>query len=502
MRIEPCCTEAAQDQAAVVQRAREVVTRHAPAAADGEEPDWGYPGLIAAAFAAQSAHRTEDASRRLPEDWTERFTDRLATAAGDARASARRSVGGACPAWGVDLAPPAPHLAESLDRARAQIPKRADRAGELEAMVVRPWREEDRATFCAAGCLLARTWPEMLDEVAVVVRQVALLEGFGIDGFTDFTCHGVIFVNSARLGPQPDGVPAEVRLAEAVVHEAAHTRCNAAAVSRPFLAATEESRLALVQTPLRSDPRPLSGLFQQLVVLVRSALLYEKCAGPGAGDGGRPGRAKVRGARRSGTSGARHDQRPLGQAVRSGSPGDSGGRAAAPAGRCRRRPAKRPQVAVTTAHAAGTGPFGEVQVFEPYPGCDNVVFARTAARSRAFAPTADGGPAVIVGAASGDSAADVVLRARGSWSSGPATSSLDGPRSASAGSSAATNSSGGTVLPPSTRTPGPRWRPTRACGSCPCCGPRGGPSCRGTRSWCRPALCTFAIVHRRAAPRC
>ena len=58
-------------------------------------------------------------------------------------------------------------------------------------------------------------------------------------------------------------------------------------MSRPFLAATEESRLALVQTPLRSDPRPLSGLFQQLVVLVRSAMLYEKVLvrEPETGDG-------------------------------------------------------------------------------------------------------------------------------------------------------------------------------------------------------------------------
>ncbi len=276
MRIEPNCTEAARDQAAVVQLVREVVTRHAPATFGDEEPDWGYPGMIATAFDAQSAHRTGDASRQLPDDRAQRFAARRATVADQARSSARRADDGTCPAWGVDLAPPEAHLTQSLDRARAQIPARADRADDLAAMVVRPWYDDDRSTFCAAGCLLASLWPEMLAEVAVVVRQVALLEGYGIDGFTDFTCHGVIFVNSARLGPQPDGVPAEVRLAEAVVHEAAHTRCNAAAVSQPFLVDSEDDRLALVQTPLRSDPRPLSGLFQQLVVLVRSWMLYEK----------------------------------------------------------------------------------------------------------------------------------------------------------------------------------------------------------------------------------
>jgi HEXXH motif-containing protein len=34
----------------------------------------------------------------------------------------------------------------------------------------------------------------------------------------------------------------------------------------------------LVPTPLRPDPRPLRGLFQQLVVLVRSEMFYRQLA--------------------------------------------------------------------------------------------------------------------------------------------------------------------------------------------------------------------------------
>ncbi len=70
---------------------------------------------------------------------------------------------------------------------------------------------------------------------------------------------------------------------------------------------------------------------------------------------------------------------------------------------------------MTPAGPGDSVPFGDVQVFQPYPGCETLVFARAAARSRAFAATAtaDGDPAVIVGAASGGRAADVVPRARG-----------------------------------------------------------------------------------------
>ena len=74
-----------------------------------------------------------------------------------------------------------------------------------------------------------RCWPSC----ASVVRQVALIDGFGIDGFTDVATHGAIYVNSARLGADDGGLPGPVRLAEALVHEGAHNRCNAAALTDP-----------------------------------------------------------------------------------------------------------------------------------------------------------------------------------------------------------------------------------------------------------------------------
>jgi HEXXH motif-containing protein len=145
------------------------------------------------------------------------------------------------------------------------------------------WRPADRVVFHQAVNLLQDGWPQMLAELREIVHQVALLRGDAIDGFTDFTVHGAVMINQTRLGAGATGLPGSVRLAEALVHEGTHTRCNAAQLVRPFLR-PEGGHTELVMTPLRADPRPLAGLFQQLVVLLRSALLYQRLpVGDGTG---------------------------------------------------------------------------------------------------------------------------------------------------------------------------------------------------------------------------
>jgi HEXXH motif-containing protein len=177
----------------------------------------------------------------------------------------------------VDLPPPEEHLVESLARAVSQVPQRPDRLEALAALRIGAWDDEDRAAFAEATGLLERAWPEMLAELRIVVMQIALLRGFGVDGFTDVATHGAIYVNSARLRPHAEsGLGGPVRLAEALVHEGAHNRCNAAALSTPFLADGGSRDEPVVQTPLRQDPRPLTGLLQQIVVLVRSLMLYDR----------------------------------------------------------------------------------------------------------------------------------------------------------------------------------------------------------------------------------
>ncbi|WP_372405209.1 HEXXH motif-containing putative peptide modification protein [Streptomyces luteireticuli] len=219
---------------------------------------WTYPGRVAAAFAVQRLGREAAADAEA--------SALVRTAEAQAAGCAAR---GATPDWPVDLASPYPHLVDSIRRAVRQLPD-PDRTS-------RPalWEESDRAVFRAAAGLLGAYWPAMRDELAVTVRQIALLSGPGINGYTDFTVHGAIFVSRARL-TDADGLPAHVRLAESLVHEGTHTRCNAAAAREPFLLDGEDVARLRVATPLRADARPLAGLFQQLVVLVRCTRLYDR----------------------------------------------------------------------------------------------------------------------------------------------------------------------------------------------------------------------------------
>lgn len=274
MRITPDQVASAGDQHRVTRLVRACLTRVLPPdEAAGLRPS--YPGLVAAAHQAQRLWRVCEP----PPAIRERFAADLRTVAVRARASDRRAARWRCADWWVDLPPPEPHLDESLARALKQIPPRSDEAP--VTVTVTPWDPAHREVLRAATALLSAAWPQMLAEISTVVRQVALLDGWGIDGFTDFTTHGAIFVNSRRLRPADDGPPPEVRLAEALVHEATHSRCNAAALATPFLTADGHGDRSLLATPLRADPRPLAGLFQQVVVLARSVVAYDQIlAGP------------------------------------------------------------------------------------------------------------------------------------------------------------------------------------------------------------------------------
>ncbi|MFC6063955.1 aKG-HExxH-type peptide beta-hydroxylase [Streptomyces ochraceiscleroticus] len=244
LRAGPDAREAARDEAAVGKVVRSVLASNGMRA-----PAVLHPSAVAAALTVQSGRRPV-----LDEDAERWHSEAVATRAG------------------LEPAQPAPHLIRSADRALAALPAGTDKTGGSR---VASWRGTERAVLGESCTLLAGHWPQMLAELRACVVQVALLEGSAIDGFTDFATHGAIYINRARLGPSPRGLPGPVRCAEALVHEGTHTRCNAAQLGTPFLT-TEAGDTAPVRTPLRSDPRPLAGLFQQAVVLARCAALYER----------------------------------------------------------------------------------------------------------------------------------------------------------------------------------------------------------------------------------
>ncbi|GAA3184609.1 MULTISPECIES: aKG-HExxH-type peptide beta-hydroxylase [Streptomyces] len=196
--------------------------------------------------------------------------------------------------WPVELAGPQPHLHRSVRRALASLPAPAPRHGDAAPATAElvSWQAAEAETFEAATRLLSDVWPEMLAELRCLVVELALLEGRAIDGFTDFAVHGAIMLNRRRLTTSRAGLPGPVRLAEALVHEGTHQRCNVAATARPFLRAGKNEEAGLLETPLRTDPRPLTGLFQQTVVLARSLLLFGRLLRSSPGSGAEPLKAR------------------------------------------------------------------------------------------------------------------------------------------------------------------------------------------------------------------
>jgi HEXXH motif-containing protein len=280
MRVLPDEIQAARQRDAVGQVLMTVLDRIAPqvlrsAARFVVAPQaLTYPGVFAAAYDAQNACRAGSPS----PDGGERLARCVDRAVQRARDSQRRRAKSGCRAWEVDLAPAEEHLCASLARAVSQVPPRPERAEALAALRIAAWSDADRVAFCDATCILADRWPAMLAELRVVVQQVALIDGFGIDGFTDVATHGAVYINRARTRADDAQLPGAVRFAEALVHEGAHNSCNAAALTVPFLADARSGSEPVVMTPLRADPRPLTGLLQQLVVLVRTLLLYDRLA--------------------------------------------------------------------------------------------------------------------------------------------------------------------------------------------------------------------------------
>lgn len=277
MRVAPDRESAAHDEEKLARLVHGVLARAVSSTSVLAGPEMAYPGFHAVAHHIQRLLRRGE----LGSQARMTLTGHVSAVAARASRSRQRSVGQTWhPWWAVDLAPPEEHLTESLERAMGQIPERPGRAVDL---VVADWGDQHHQVFRAACETLGQAWPEMLAELSIVVRQVALLDGWGIDGYTDFTVHGAVFINKARLRLESDGLPAHLRLAEALVHEGTHNRCDAAAASDPFLASAGAAAGTgpLLQTPLRADPRPLSGLFQQVVVLARSVLFYDRLPATG-----------------------------------------------------------------------------------------------------------------------------------------------------------------------------------------------------------------------------
>ncbi|MER5618634.1 HEXXH motif-containing putative peptide modification protein [Streptomyces sp. NPDC002215] len=270
--MEPDASQSAEECSALAHMTRLTLER-AGLAVSPEEA--AHPAIVEAAHIAQHFLRTGPLT-------PERLA-RLSGVVDRARTTIVTSPASGLP-WLAQLAAPGPHLERSVVRALKSIPNPGGEPGTPHSSVVVGWRARDEAAIRETIALLAANWPGEYAELRQILLQIALLDGPAIDGFTDFTVHGAVFIRRSRLGPAPDALPGPIRLAEALVHEGTHTRCNAASVAaQPFLRPVDDDG-PMVSTPLRIDPRPLTGLFQQMVVLARSVLLYRRLLAGDTGD--------------------------------------------------------------------------------------------------------------------------------------------------------------------------------------------------------------------------
>ncbi|WP_329021499.1 aKG-HExxH-type peptide beta-hydroxylase [Streptomyces sp. NBC_00690] len=260
MHVEPDAVDAVDERIGLLKLLRDVLER--AGLVPPSDDRLHHPAAVDAVHTAQRALRSgrlDDDRRQSVQD----VLDRLPP-----------------PAFGP--AAPQSHLHRSVMRALRSIPPRQDADGAPVTIDIAPWRPAEHEVLNRTVTLLDRIWPESLAELRATVMEIALLTGNAINGYTDFTVHGTVLINRTRLTDAADGLPGPVRFAEALVHEGAHTRCNAAAVADPFLQpepaadSGPSSGHVLVATPLRADFRPLSGLFQQTVVLARSVQLYRR----------------------------------------------------------------------------------------------------------------------------------------------------------------------------------------------------------------------------------
>lgn len=183
-----------------------------------------------------------------------------------ARAVANVAVVGA----EVDLATDEAAAATSFQRLRDTTTLLPDGVGvhqvPADEVVVRRLRSGYQA--------VARLWPEVYEDIQDFVQKIVLFDEErqgGLEGFTDFHNHGAIFVRSRLIRD----AETDLAVAEQLVHEAAHARLNTFLATHTLLLNDPGE---LYASPLRTDPRPLLGVFQQLYVLSRLTELYRRAS--------------------------------------------------------------------------------------------------------------------------------------------------------------------------------------------------------------------------------
>ena len=187
--------------------------------------------------------------------------DQAALATALARAAALDDPASAAPCRAVTLRDDdiGPGLAESYRRHADDDPEVAlDLAPADPAAMAGATR-----TLAETMGLIAAADPELSGELAALVREVVFAGNAGngpdFGGATTFYLWGASVINI-------EGAADPLSLAEALVHEAAHTRLLGESLGRPLATNPAAERYA---SPLRPDPRPMEGIVHANFVVAR-----------------------------------------------------------------------------------------------------------------------------------------------------------------------------------------------------------------------------------------
>lgn len=111
--------------------------------------------------------------------------------------------------------------------------------------------------------LIAKYDPDMFEELIEQVSMIKLFRGKVTMGFTDVRILGAMFIRVPRPNLNP-----VLYFFEHIIHEASHIHLNCLMAIDPLILNSREERF---QSPLRSDPRPMIGVFHATYVSARIA---------------------------------------------------------------------------------------------------------------------------------------------------------------------------------------------------------------------------------------
>ncbi len=118
--------------------------------------------------------------------------------------------------------------------------------------------------------------PELHDETQVTIRDIIVAlpgaeTGLELGGVSSFALWGALAIN-----PDTQDVDGWVHYFKTIVHEAGHNVLFAFARTEPFVLNDINSRYS---SPLRSDPRPMDGIFHAAFVSARESHAFSRLLG-------------------------------------------------------------------------------------------------------------------------------------------------------------------------------------------------------------------------------